>query len=162
MSENLTNAQNIASIVAQEVELMSALVKLLKKEEEVLVDNTPDKLEAIVTEKNTLLTQIIALEKNRNSSLIQNGLSPDAEGMTTLFSQSNTSTEIQNGWKQLLDLSATAKENNRTNGILINRHMARNQSTLNILQQNDQTASVYGADGQSRVNSSNSRGIIAG
>ena len=88
MSENLTNAQNIANIVAQEVELMSALVKLLKKEEEVLVDNTPDKLETIVTEKNTLLTQIIALEKNRNSSLIQNGLSPDAEGMTTLFSQS--------------------------------------------------------------------------
>ncbi|MBC3880150.1 flagellar protein FlgN [Undibacterium sp. LX40W] len=162
MNENLTNAQNIANIVAQEVELMSALVQLLKKEEEVLVDNTPDKLETIVLEKNTLLTQIIALEKNRNSSLSQSGLSPDAEGMNLLFSQLSTSSDVQNNWERLLNLSSAAKENNRTNGILINRHMVRNQTTLNILQQNDQTASVYGADGQSRVNSNSGRGIIAG
>ncbi len=162
MSANLTNVHNIANIITQEVELMTSLVQLLQNEEQILIDNAAEKLEGIVAEKNNLLMQIIALEKNRNQQLGQAGFGTDAEGMNSLLSQFSSELDIEANWKSLLELSAAAKENNRTNGILINRQMTRNQTALNILQQNDQTAAVYGADGQSRLSSNSGRGIIAG
>lgn len=162
MNSISTNAQTVNNIISQEVELMTALVQLLKTEEQILIDNAPEKLEAIVAEKNTLLLQIIALEKNRNQQLNVAGFSSDAEGMSNLLKSQSDNGNIDAEWTKLLELSATAKENNRTNGILINRQMTRNQASLNILQQNDPSAAVYGADGQSRTNSISGRGIVAG
>lgn len=162
MSTNLASAEDIANIISQEVDLMTALVQILRNEEQVLIDNAAEKLETIVVEKNSLLTQIIALEKNRNQQLSQAGFGTDAEGMNLLLQSFPNESSVKINWMTLLELSTAAKEKNRTNGILINRQMTRNQAALNVLQQNDQTAAVYGADGQSRVNSSSGRGIVAG
>ncbi len=162
MNPNLTSARTIADIISEELELMTALVQLLKNEEQILIDNLPEKLALLVTDKNSLLMQIISLEKNRNELLTQSGFGTDAEGMSSYLASLSEQKNVESNWQKLLDLSATAKENNRTNGILINRQMTRNQSTLNILQQNDQSAAVYGADGQSRINANSGRGIVAG
>lgn len=155
-------SQELAKLIEQEVQLMSTLLDVLKNEELVLVENTPEKLETVITEKNALLVEIISLEKQRNQLLTQAGFALDTAGIKAFLDSTPPETRLQEKWENLIALSADAKENNRTNGLLINRQMARNQSTLNILQQNDSSSSVYGADGQSRTNIGGGRGIVAG
>ena len=55
---------------------MSTLLDVLKMKELVLVENTPEKVEAVITEKNALLIEIISLEKQRNQLLTQAGFAP--------------------------------------------------------------------------------------
>lgn len=154
--------QDLSTLISKEVELMTLLLAALKKEEQVLVDNESEKLEQVVAEKNILISDIIALEKKRNQLLSLAGYSIDRDGMNSFLTSAQSEPKLQQSWDALLELSAKAKENNRTNGLLINRQMVRNQTTLNILQQNDQSASVYGADGQSKSNATGGRGFIAG
>lgn len=154
--------QELAHLIEQEVKLMTSLLTVLKNEEQILVDNLPEKLEAVITEKNALLVEIISLEKQRNQLLTQSGFALDAAGIKAFLEATPSESPLHQSWNNLIALSADAKENNRTNGLLINRQMARNQNTLNILQQSDATSAVYGADGQSRTNLGGGRGIVAG
>jgi flagella synthesis protein FlgN len=61
----------------------------------------------------------------------------------------------------LLKSADSAKELNRTNGLLIAKYMARNQTALNILHSGTSTGNFYGPDGQSRLQSTGHR-LIAG
>lgn len=154
--------QEIAKLLTKEVELMSSFVSVLQKEEQILSDNHADKLEQIISEKNLVLSDILVIEKQKNQLLSQLGFAIDAEGMKAFLASTNNEPSIQEAWKQLLELSSQAKESNRVNGLLINRQMVKNQTALNILQQTDQNAAVYGADGQSKTTNSSGRSFIAG
>lgn len=154
--------QEIAKLLTKEVELMNSFVSVLQKEEQILSDNQAEKLEQIIGEKNLVLNDILVIEKQKNQLLTQLGFAIDAEGMNAFLAKTSGERSIHESWKQLLELSAQAKECNRVNGLLINRQMVKNQTALNILQQTDQNAAVYGADGQSKTTSSSGRGFIAG
>jgi flagella synthesis protein FlgN len=162
MNDAITNLRKLQQLLDEEVVLMRSLDKLLTEEQNVLTNNEAEKLGAITPEKNSLLTQIIELEKNRNFLLASIGYSPDAKGMQDFFSTSPDNVAVEETWKNLLLISSDAQEKNRTNGLLINRQLSRNQGALNILQQNNQTGSMYGADGQSKNSPNAGRGIVAG
>ncbi len=143
-----------------EVAAMRSFVEMLKQEQQALVDNNADGLIAITPQKNELLTSIMGMENQRNLSLVSLGLNADATGMQSLLAQDTHASLIEH-WDTLLLVSAQAQELNRTNGLLINRQMSRNQGMLNILQQ-DQAGAMYGADGQSKISANTGRGIVAG
>ena len=143
-----------------EVAAMRSFVEMLKQEQQRLVDKKPDGLIAITPQKEELLTSIMGMENQRNLSLVSLGLNADATGMQSLLAQDAHAALIEH-WDTLLLVSAQAQELNRTNGLLINRQMSRNQGMLNILQQ-DQAGAMYGADGQSKISANTGRGIVAG
>lgn len=146
--------------ILAEMASMRSFVEVLKLEQQALVDNNADALIAITPQKNELLTSILGMESQRSQSLVSLGLSTDAAGMQALLSQA-THAALTEHWDTLLLVSSEAQELNRTNGLLINRQMSRNQGVLNILQ-HDQAGAMYGADGQSKVATNTGRGIVAG
>jgi flagella synthesis protein FlgN len=162
MNEALTDPRKLQQLLNNEVVLMRSLDQILTQEETVLINNEAEKLGAITPEKNAVLMQILELEKNRNQLLTSIGYAPDAKGMQDFFAASVENTPLKEMWETLLTISSVAQEKNRTNGLLISRQLSRNQSALNVLQQNTQTGSMYGADGQSKNSPNTGRGIVAG
>jgi len=162
MNEALTDPRKLQQLLDSEVVLMRSLDQMLTQEETVLINNEAEKLGAITPKKNAVLMQILELEKNRNQLLTSIGYAPDAKGMQDFFAASVENTPLKEIWETLLTISSVAQEKNRTNGLLISRQLSRNQSALNVLQQNTQTGSMYGADGQSKNSPNTGRGIVAG
>ena len=52
-------------------------------------------------------------------------------------------------WNALIETARAAKEINRTNGLLINRHLTLNQNALKALRGDAMQESFYGPNGQS-------------
>lgn len=164
MNQALTNTVQLQQIIDQEIVAMQSLSQLLDEEQQVLVNNESEKLESITPNKNQLLAKVIELEKKRGDLLLKTGYSNDADGMLQLFAANTGSQSLENAWQSLLAVSSQAQEKNRTNGLLINRHLNKNQAALNILQSGSghQAGSMYGADGQSKLKQNTGRGIVAG
>ncbi len=164
MNQTLNNTAQIQQIINNEIDVMQSLVQLLEEEQQVLINNESEKLETITPNKNQLLSKVVELEKSRGQAILQLGLSNDADGMRQLFAANSSNVELTNAWQSLLSLSGTAQEQNKNNGLLINRQLSKNQAALNILQSGSahQAGSMYGADGQSKMKSNTGRGIVAG
>lgn len=160
MTQTVHTIDLLKDNILAEVAAMRSFVDVLKQEQQSLVDNNADELIAITPRKNELLTSIMGMENQRSLNLVGLGLSTDANGMQQLLTQANDET-LTESWSKLLLISADAQELNRTNGLLINRQMSRNQGALNLLQQGPAGA-MYGADGQSKVSTNTGRGIVAG
>lgn len=161
---NLSSAKllQLNQCLKDEVVEMTSLSELLKLEQAALVEARVNDLTEITKDKSALLVKVSELEKLRVSSLKDLGFLSDMSGMQALLEQVPTEVETSNYWKTLLAISEQAQENNRTNGILINRQFTRNQSALNILQQNNPAGSMYGPNGQSTVKNMPGRGVVAG
>lgn len=164
MNQALTNNVQLQQVIDQEIVAMQSLSQLLDEEQQVLVDNESEKLEAITPNKNQLLTTVFELEKKRSELLLKTGYSNDADGMRQFLATITGSQSLENAWQNLLDISNKAQEKNRINGQLINRHLSKNQAALNILHSGSghQAGSMYGADGQSKLKKNAKRGIVAG
>lgn len=145
-----------------EIDAMTTLAELLKAEEAALVDGNVSELSRLTQDKSQLIMQLSKLENERKACLIQQGYSSDAKGMQDYFLKAATELSAAKDWEKLLHISEQAKEINRTNGVLINRQFNRNQSALNILQQNHPTGTMYGPNGQATNGSASGRGFIAG
>ena len=64
-------------------------------------------------------------------------------------------------WDALLSLAKSAREINRTNGLLINKHMTRNQQALDVLQGTAPSSNFYGPNGQATSQVSTRRRLLA-
>lgn len=145
-----------------EIHAMTTLAALLKTEETALVDGNVSELSRLTQEKSQLIMQLSKLENDRKACLVQHGYSSDAKGMQDYFLKAATELSAEKDWEELLHISEQAKEINRINGVLINRQFNRNQSALNILQQNHPTGAMYGPNGQATNSGASGRGFIAG
>jgi flagella synthesis protein FlgN len=148
--------------IQDELIAMTSFAKILKLEQAALIAGETDQLESITQEKNILIKQLTDLEKIRKSTLINGGYESNINGTETYLAQCGETDQVSIIWHQLLGISKEAKEFNRTNGVLINRHITRNQATLNILQRNDPSANLYGPNGQATNKSISGRGFSAG
>ena len=162
MNTAASSTSTLDQLLREELGAMTTLAKVILAEQTSLIDNNPEKLATITQEKNDLISQITRFEKNRNTLLTQLGFTPNADGMAEYLSTLAADSHSKNYWDNLLIVSAGARENNRTNGILINRQLSRNQSALGILQNNGQAGAMYGADGQAKNATTAGRGIVAG
>lgn len=157
-----SSAHNLHACLQEELDSMTSLASILEKEQLALIEGNVAALNELSQEKSQQLAKLSDLGKKRSFHLSTLGYPSDIKGMQAYLACPSTETAILDNWKQLLYISETAKENNRANGILINRQLKKNQGALNILQQNSPDDLLYGANGQSKNNTASGRSVIVG
>lgn len=150
---------NPADSLHEEQQATHRLIEILKQEQSYLIKADIEGLTALTEEKTKLVTRMSQLANARYTALSAAGFPPKEEGMRDWLK--GTTSAANQAWNELLALAKTAKELNRTNGLLINKHMARNQTALNILYGNAPGGSFYGPDGQSTARSG-TRNLVIG
>lgn len=140
---------NVPITFEQDIHLANELLELLTREQTHLIMMKIESIEAMLSEKAALLQKISVTAKNRYDMLASNHFEANEEGMLKWLKLQNNP-EINSKWVGFQKVLNQAKEMNRLNGMLINKHFNRNQQLLNTLQGNSNADSVYGRDGQSK------------
>ncbi|MDY7575027.1 flagellar protein FlgN [Actimicrobium sp. CCI2.3] len=154
----VTLASGPASSLAEEKQVTRNLLELLQQEQGKLIEASITGLPELIQAKALAVTQLTTLTKTRHALLDAAGFAASERGMRDWIAvHQPADTE----WLALVALGAEAREMNRINGMLIGRHMMRNQTELNILQGKTQRSNLYGADGQS-TGSGRGRGLAIG
>lgn len=149
-----------AESLGEEIGAGNALLQLLKQEQEHLVNADIEGLTRVTEEKNKAVARMSELAQRRYRILVAAGFAANEAGMQTWLKSPAAAPTAGKAWNDLLGLAQQAKELNRTNGLLIGQHMARNQTALNVLQGNQQGSTMYGPDGQSASKSSSRRLVV--
>lgn len=145
-----------------EHERITALVELMKQEQQFLVAADADGLAGITPRKVALVQELAQLSRERHAALGNAGFIASEAGMEPWLAGHGDGA-ARSAWTRLLALTAEAKELNRVNGMLINRQMAHNQTVLNALRTPTAApeSTLYGAKGQT-FGSAPSRRFVVG
>ena len=143
----------------EEQQVMTLLLELLKQEQAHLVSADIDSLTEVTAQKSALVGEMAALAKVRHNALGAAGFAAQESGMQAWMTASGSSADNRL-WQQVLDLTRAAKEINRVNGMLINKHMVQSQGALNALRPNAQGGDVYGPSGHASNAPANRRFVI--
>ena len=143
-----------------EQEAARALIQLLQREQQKLVDASVEGLHELLDNKASLVAQWTRLTKSRHAALATHGYEASEAGMQRWIEGAAGESALT-PWNALLGLTAEAKELNRINGMLIGRHLVRGQTELNILQGKPQHSNFYGPNGQS-ASAAAARGLVIG
>jgi flagella synthesis protein FlgN len=135
--------------VPQEQQHVSALIALMKQEQQLLVAADADGLATLTPRKNALLQALAELSAQRHAALLAAGCEGAEAGMEPWLAVSGND-DARAQWEALLELAREAKELNRVNGMLINKQLAHNQGVLNALRMpaGAEAGGVYGSSGQ--------------
>ena len=142
-------ASDPAASLPSEQRVTSALLQLLKQEQATLIEATIDGLTELTRVKATHIHELGVLAKQRYAALASAGFEANEGGMRKWADTQPGHSNAHMLWDGLLELATEAKELNRINGMLVARHLLRNQTELNILQGKPQNGNFYGPDGQS-------------
>lgn len=139
-----------AATLATEGQLIAALTELLREEQRLLVAADTDGLSALTPRKSELVRQLGEQAALRHKALGAAGFAASEAGMGPWLS-AHGDAAVASAWEQLLATTGQAKELNRVNGILINKHLAHNQQMLAELRPEGANAdsTVYGPGGLS-------------
>lgn len=129
---------------------MARFCGLLEEERQALTGAHADRLPDIAGEKATLAGRLSQLEAQRDDLLAKAGLPKGRSGMEGWLASHPAAADERRQWHELLELAATARQGNGTNGRLINLLLKQNQDALSVLVSNG-AESIYGADGQTRA-----------
>jgi flagella synthesis protein FlgN len=142
----------------QDAQLVNHLQALLSREQTSLVMVDIDAIDALLEEKAVLLQRINLVAKSRYETLAANGFESSEVGMAAWLKQ-QAKPAMNESWADFQKALSQAKEMNRLNGMLINKHFNRNQQLLNHLQGNYSAGAVYGRNGQTQSQSA-SRSVL--
>jgi flagellar biosynthesis protein FlgN len=154
------SASNPAASLVEENQTVARLLQLLEQEQQQLIGANIDDLTVLMEEKAQIVIKMAELAKQRYRTLGEAGFEPQESGMQAWIDASK-SIAAGKSWTALLELARNAKELNRINGMLIGKHMVRNQNALNVLQGGSQAGSFYGPNGQSTIKPG-SRSLVLG
>ena len=144
----------------EENQTINSLVKLILDEQALLIHADIETIKQVVDQKAQHVAKLAELSNKRHLILATAGHQPNESGMQSWISQ-NAAHLVDEAWQNLLNQVKVAKELNHTNGLLINTHISRNQSTLNVLRGSNKVGNIYGPDGQT-TSATKSRGIVVG
>ena len=144
-----TPSNSLLNNLRDEHKAMAQLVELIKQERVQLLEANIDKLNELTQEKSRLVAHMSELANRRDNALAAAGFTSKETAMKSWLSTAGS--DAGAAWSALLSLTESAKELNRVNGMLINRHMSDNQNALNALHAAPQGSNVYGPNGQSTV-----------
>lgn len=144
----------------QDANLVKTLLEELLIEQSALVRGDIELVESIIDRKFTLLQQLSSVAKNRYEVLANNGFEANESGMVAWI-KLQADASVQKAWDRFQVELARTKETNRLNGVLINKHFNRNQQLLNHLQGKQDSASVYGKNGQAKTSLFNRSVLLA-
>jgi flagellar biosynthesis protein FlgN len=154
----MTTANHLSSPVTFEKDaaLVSELLSDLQSEQSALVTADLDVIERMVDKRVELLQALGAAANARYDALASAGFEPNEQGMA-VWLQKQSSQLLDSAWVTFQQELTQAKELNRLNGILINKHFMRNQEKLDALNGKTSAPQFYGKNGQAhRANSSRS------
>jgi flagella synthesis protein FlgN len=141
-----------------ELDKITELLEVLKQEQQDLVAADIDHLTSLTPHKSALVNEMAALATARHRALADAGYPAMELGMESwLQAQHDDAANML--WQRLLDQTREAKELNRLNGVLINKHLGNTQGALQALR--PQQTTVYGPSGLA-TGSATRRGFIAG
>ncbi|WP_047517700.1 flagella synthesis protein FlgN [Methylophilus sp. Q8] len=154
----MTTANHLSSPVTFEKDaaLVSELLSDLQSEQSALVTADLDVIERMVDRRVELLQALGAAANSRYDALAAAGFEPNEQGMS-VWLQKQSSQLLDSAWVTFQQELTQAKELNRLNGILINKHFLRNQEKLDALNGKSSAPQFYGKNGQAhRANNSRS------
>jgi flagellar biosynthesis protein FlgN len=145
---------------AAERQLLASLTVALQEEQRLLIAADADGLMATTPGKNQLVQQLAGLASERHRALGAAGFAAGEAGMEPwLAAQGDAAVRAE--WTSLLDATREAKELNRVNGMLINKHLANNQAALAELRPAaGAEAAVYGPGGMTLTGGPSKRFVI--
>jgi flagellar biosynthesis protein FlgN len=156
-----SSVANPAYGLEEEKKATSCLIELLKKEQAQLVNAEIDELARLTDEKAKVVARLSDLAKLRHDALVAAGFPGKEAGMKAWLDKTPGLDLVHVSWSELLELIKAAKEFNRVNGLLISKHMIRNQNALQVLQGSKQGGNLYGPNGQSTLTAP-TRSLIIG
>ncbi len=144
----------------EDARLMSEFLQLLEREQKSLITNNVAEIELIVADKTTLLQHMNDAAKKRYALLAERHFEANENGMVAWVIDC-ADAKLKKRWDAFQQLLFKAKETNRLNGILINKHFNRNRQILQGLQGAVKSSETYGRNGQTKSSSSIRNGITA-
>ena len=154
----------LLTCIQNEIDAMATLVEVLKQEQAALTQAPTlalmDEINVVTQKKNLRISAISQLSQFRQNELSRLGFSP-VESNSPAWIKDEAQ---KNSWDQLIKLTKKARELNRVNGLLITRHLMRNQSTLDVLYHSHSPSTIptlYGSNGQSNAQRNMLRGFMA-
>ena len=138
-----------AAALSKEQELITAVLDVLRQEQQHLVSADTEALERITPRKAQLVQEMSVLARQRHLALGAAGFAAEESGMQAWLDASGNEAATAS-WRDLLAKTREAKELNRVNGLLINKRLAHNASLLNAMRNPSGAADagVYGPGGQ--------------
>lgn len=149
----------VSAMFEQDRTLVKELLWLLSREQTSLINADIDAMEVLLDEKAQLLQAISASVQIRHNALAKLGFEPNENGMSAWVAKNATPEQVD-AWREFQQVLTQAKEMNRLNGQLINKHFTRNHQFLQQLQ-GGQTTGVYGANGQTAASNPVSRAALS-
>lgn len=131
----------------EELRLMTLLLDLTRQEQQYLIGADIERLGDVTARKSELVGQLAALAAARHAALAAAGFEAREEGMRAWLAAGGAD-GADALWDELLLRTRAAKEVNRVNGLLINRHMAHARGALDTLRPPAQGGHTYGPSGQ--------------
>lgn len=158
-----------ADTLAQEQLTAKVLVDYLQQEQALLIAADIEGLSLLTGKKASAVSLMSELATTRHRALAAVGHTASETGMQAWLTERDAASataakqnkDMLNVWNNLLATARQAKEINRVNGILINTHVARNQTALNVFQMQTTDANLYGPNGQA-TSAGKGRGLVVG
>jgi flagella synthesis protein FlgN len=168
-STQLAASATPADTLSQEQQAAKVLVDCLQQEQALLIAADIEGLSLLTEKKASVVFQMSELATTRHRALAAIGHPASETGMQSWLAERDAkfpaakkqNKDILNAWSNLLATARQAKEINRVNGILINTHVARNQTALNVLQVQTTDTNLYGPNGQA-TSAGKGRGLVVG
>jgi len=151
--------------LAEEQQAAKALIDLLHHEQAMLIAADLDSLTMVTERKAPIVALMSELATHRHRALAAAGFTANEAGMQAWVDTKANGLllhpEAASAYIALLATARQAQEINRINGLLINTHMVRNQSALNVLRVQGSGGNFYGPDGQA-TSRGVGRGLVVG
>ena len=145
------SAAVFAAELQDEHSALVAFIRLLRAEQDALVQGDADRLAELATDKAAQLELLTHLGELRSRHLAAQNLGAGAEGMLTWLRRNpGFAAAVSKIWRELLAQAETAQQINQSNGILIDNRLQQNRLKLVVLQTAANSDGVYRQDGQLR------------
>lgn len=151
---------SLVASLREEHQAALGLLAVLRQEQLKLVDADIDGLLVLTAEKTTVVAHMSELASRRHRALSAAGFAASEAGMQAWLDSASALEDCRQDWQDMLSVLESAQELNRTNGLLINKHAARNQQALSVLQSGTQVGNIYGPNGQATMTSIGRRLVI--
>jgi len=152
-------SSSLLSCLREEQRIVTVLLDVLQQEQQHLVEADIDALTALTPRKAALINEMAIEASARHDALGAAGHPAQESGMDGWLA-AHGDDAARALWEQVLDLTREAKELNRLNGMLINKHLSHTQGALNALRPQKQ-GNFYGPSGHT-TSSGPGRGFRAG
>ncbi len=134
--------------LAEENRAVGALLGLIREEQELLVQSRVQDMQPVIQHKAEHVAQLARLAARRHALLDAHGCAASETGMQQWLAR-HPQPQVDEAWRNLLGQVRSAKEVNRTNGLLIHTQLNRNRAALGVLSGGVTSLdNLYGPNGQ--------------